>query len=77
MKKIILILLALILLPCWAWGANDLKDEPVQVASLLLLGVGKATYAAPAGTTWFVLMPSSTDYVLMPSSTDKVKKPGH
>lgn len=71
------IALLLILLPLIAF-ADEPKDEPIQVASLLVLGVGKATFAkAPGTATWFVLMPSSTDYVLMPSSTDKVKLPGH
>jgi hypothetical protein len=61
-----------------SWGDERKDDDPVQIASLLMLGVDKATFAAPSGPkTWFVLMPSSTDYVLMPSSTDKVKLPGH
>jgi hypothetical protein len=77
MKKILLIL-ALILLPVWAWGSEPIQkdDEPIQIA-LLLMGETNRSYSAGSGTTWFVLMPSSTDYVLMPSSTDKVKKPGH
>ena len=32
---------------------------------------------APAGSTYLVLLPSSTDHLLLPSSTNKLKLPGH
>jgi hypothetical protein len=75
---IVCFIIAVFCIANMSWGDERKDDDPVQVASLLMLGVGKATFAkAPGTATWFVLMPSSTDYVLMPSSTDKVKKPGH
>lgn len=75
---IVCFLIAVFCIANMSWGDERKDDEPIQVASLLMLGVGKATFAkAPGTATWFVLMPSSTDKVLMPSATDKVKLPGH
>jgi hypothetical protein len=75
---IVCFIIAVLCVVNMSWGDERKDDDPVQVASLLMLGVGKATFAkAPGTATWFALLPSSTDIMLMPSSTDKVKLPGH